>query len=102
MTLALTLIAALALLELASLAFLIVRRTVGAGPRLTGRTVVLERSGVDVVNVRGVVVAEHEDRWTLAEAQAVHPHGDVPLEHPIIHVPKTVVLSISEVPAVRR
>lgn len=99
MTLALSITAALAAAEFALFARIALRSVRG---ELIGRTVVIERAGIEVANVRGVVVAEHADRWTLDEAQAVHPEGDIPLEHPVIHIPKTVVLSVSQVPAVRR
>lgn len=64
---------------------------------MLGKTVVLERQGHEVPNVRGVVIAEHEDRYTLDQAQAVTSNGPVPLEHPIIHVDRANVLSVSEV-----
>lgn len=100
MTAALLTIAALALAELALIAVLARKLLAPAG--LIGRTVVLERAGAEVVNVRGVVIAEHADRWTLDQTQAIGPEGAVPLQYPVMHVPKDIVLSISQVPAVRR
>lgn len=97
MTLALILTAA-ALAMTASAVLVLARRRPAPGPRLTGRTVVLERAGRDVMNLRGVVLAQHQDRWTLGEAQAIAPEGDMPLEHAVVHVPVGVVLSISEIP----
>ena len=72
-------------------------RVLAPGPRLTGRTVVIEREGRDAVNIRGVLIGQHADRWTIAEAQAIGPDGDVPLEHSTLHIPARVVLSVSEV-----
>ena len=92
------LLAASNLFALVALALLLWHRPpLSPAPRLTGKTVEIERAK-DAINVRGLVYAQHSDRLTLVEPLGRSADGElVPLEHPVMHILPSQILSISEV-----
>jgi hypothetical protein len=69
----------LALAAIAALVVLALRSQLAPGPSLAGRTVVVHTKRPDDKTIRGVLHAQHADRWTLREAVLVTPIGDRPL-----------------------
>lgn len=70
----------------------LLRRSV-AGPRLTGKTVVVNT--LNDTTVRGIVAADHRDRLTLSEALFVTGR-DEQLAGGLIHIPRERVATIQE------
>ncbi len=72
----LSIVAITALAAIAGLVFIAVRSQIAPGPPLTGRTVVIHtREGS---SVRGVLIAQHADRFTLKEPIVLHSTGEQP------------------------
>ena len=61
-------LAALAALAVGALTFVALRSRLSPAPSLAGRTVVIHTRRPDDQSIRGVLVAQHADRWTLREA----------------------------------
>ncbi|WP_217913225.1 hypothetical protein [Miltoncostaea marina] len=92
MTVALAIVAALAVLGL-----VVVALTGRAGPAkpLRGRTVVVHTRKPDDRSIRGVLVAEHRDRITLADAVYLTKDREIALDG-LQHIPADAVAFIQE------
>jgi hypothetical protein len=60
------------------LAVLAARSQLAAGPPLSGRTIVIHTRKPDDLTLRGILHAQHADRWTLRDAVVVTAAGDRP------------------------
>lgn len=76
-----------ALAAVGALATVAVRSQVAPGPPLVGRTIELHTRRPDDQTIRGVLVAQHSDRWTFDQAVYRHSSGDQPIKDRVVHVP---------------
>jgi hypothetical protein len=79
--------AVVALASVAALATVAIRSQTAPGPALAGRTVEIHTKRPDDQTIRGILVAQHSDRWTLEQAIYRHSSGDQPIADNVVHVP---------------
>lgn len=84
MTAALIALAGIALSLGAALGYLLLRSSLTPGPKLTKRTLVIHTR--DDKAIRGVLYAQHADRYTLREAVYLYGSGEQEVGG-IVHVP---------------
>jgi hypothetical protein len=94
--LALILTAIVALAAVGALTFIALRSQLAPGPSLAGRTVEVHTKRPDDQTIRGVLVAQHADRWGLTDAVYRHASGDQPIADPIVWIPAGNVAWFSE------
>jgi hypothetical protein len=94
--LALILVALVALAAVGALTYIALRSQLTPGPSLVGKTVEVHTKRPDDQTIRGVLVAQHADRWGLTEAVYRHASGDKPIADPIVWVPKENLAWCSE------
>lgn len=68
--------AVVALAAVAALAVISLRSVLAPAPPIVGRTVVVHTRNPDDKTIRGVLHAQHSDRWTLRDAVMVTPLGE--------------------------
>jgi hypothetical protein len=66
----------IALAAIAALAVITSRSALASGPSLAARTMVVHTR--DDKTIRGVLHAQHADRWTIRDAVLVTPMGEQP------------------------
>jgi hypothetical protein len=84
----LALVALVALAAVGALTYLALRSQFAPGSSLAGRTVEVHTRRPDDQTIRGILVAQHSDRWTFTEAVYRHASGDKPIADPLVHVPR--------------
>lgn len=92
MTIAIAVLAALAIAGLVALAL---RSQLAPGPRLTGRTVTVNTRKPDDQSIRGILVGQFADRVSLTDAIYLHPSGDERVPG-VVHVPVANIAFIQE------
>lgn len=84
---ALIALAVLMALAIGGLTFIAIRSRLSPAPSLAGRTVVIHTRRPDDQSIRGVMVAQHADRWTLREAVYLGAGGNEHSVGGLTHVP---------------
>ena len=77
-------------------AALALRSRVMPGPSLVAKTVVIHTKRPDDQSIRGVLVAQHADRFTLREAIYLHSGGEQEVGG-LVHVPIEAVAFLQEI-----
>jgi hypothetical protein len=85
-----------ALAAIAALAFVALRSVFTPGPTLTGRTVVVNTRKPDDQTIRGILHAQHADRWSLRAAVVVTGVGEQPARG-LVHVPVENIAFVQEI-----
>jgi hypothetical protein len=83
----LIIIAVVAIAAIAALATVAIRSQTAPGPPLVGRTIEVHTRRPDDQTIRGILVAQHSDRWTFEQAVYRHTSGDAPIKDRVVHVP---------------